>query len=387
MRMRMLPFEYGIRNLLRRPVRSLLTTLALTLVTTLIYCTIGFLQGLTKMLEVSANPDTAIVFSINMGDNLEYSSIPMSTSGLIQGSVEGVSKTHGVADISPELFLGTQMTLPDGSDAFGLLRGVTQEVFQVRRSVQIVQGDWIQPGEILIGRLAAVKLGIDPEQISVGSQLEFEGQVWRIAGVLESGGGVFDSEIWCRLTDLQQATRRDDLSLVAVSCTGKSGFAALNLFCKRRYDLEIQSMAEVEYFETLNKDYGPIRKLGWLMVSLITISGLFAGINTMYGAVVGRTRELAMLQTIGFGRKSIVFSLMQEGTLLGMAGAVLGFLFCRQFVHGVSIKFTMGAFGLQLDAWTVATGCLSGMIVGAVGALAPAVQALRKEITLGLKQD
>ncbi|MBA61923.1 MAG: ABC transporter substrate-binding protein [Planctomycetaceae bacterium] len=387
MRLRMLPFEYGIRNLLRRPMRSLLTMIALTLVTTLIYCTIGFLQGLTRMLAVSANPNTAIVFSINMGDNLEYSSIAMSTAGLIQGSVDGISRTHGVTDISPELFLGTQMTIADQSDSFGLLRGVTQQVFQVRHGVQIVEGNWIKPGEILVGRLTAVKLGIDPEQLSLGNELEFEGQQWRIAGIIDSGGGVFDSEIWCRLTDLQQATRRDDLSLVAVSCSNQSGFSAINLFCKRRYDLEIQSMAEQDYFQSLNKDYGPIRKLGWLMVALITASGLFAGLNTMYGAVIGRTREIAMLRTIGFGNKSITSSLIQEGILLGMAGAVLGFLLCRQFVHGVSVRFTMGAFGLVLDGWTVACGCLTGMIVGAFGAFAPTLQALRKDITSGLKHD
>lgn len=383
----MLPFEYGIRNLLRRPMRSLLTMLALTLVTSLIFCTIGFLQGLTRMLAVSANPSTAIVFSINMGDNLEYSSISMSTSGLIEGNVDGISRTYGVADISPELFLGTQMTGADGADVFGLLRGVTKEVFQVRRSVQIVEGDWIQPGEILVGRLAAVKLGIDESLIGVGKQLNFEGQKWKIAGILESGGGIFDSEIWCRLTDLQQATRREDLSLVAVSCKSKSDFATVNLFCKRRYDLEIQSMPEQDYFDSLNRDYGPIRKLGWLMVALITISGLFAGVNTMYGAVIGRTREIAMLRTLGFGNKSITASLIQEGMLLGMVGAVLGFIFCRQFVHGVSVKFTMGAFGLELDAWTVACGCLSGVMVGACGAYAPTIQALRKDITLGLKHD
>ena len=105
----------------------------------------------------------------------------------------------------------------------------------------------------------------------------------------------------------------------------------------------------------------------------------------MYGAVVGRTRELAMLQTIGYGRKAILSSLIQEGALLGMAGSVLGFLICREFVHGVSVKFTMGAFGLQLDQWAVISGCLSGILVGAIGAFAPAIQSLRKDITTGLK--
>ena len=70
MNLRVLPWEYGIRNLLRRPTRSLLTLGALAIVSILILVTVGFIQGLTKTLDVSGGKQTAIVFSINMGENL-----------------------------------------------------------------------------------------------------------------------------------------------------------------------------------------------------------------------------------------------------------------------------------------------------------------------------
>ena len=52
--------------------------------------------------------------------------------------------------------------------------------------------------------------------------------------------------------------------------------------------------------------------LAWLVVLLVAGAGVFAGLNTMYGSVVGRIRELATLQTIGYVRRAVLISLIQE---------------------------------------------------------------------------
>ena len=45
-RFRLLPWEYGVRNLFRRPGRSALTLAGLTLVVLLIFVVVGFIRGL-----------------------------------------------------------------------------------------------------------------------------------------------------------------------------------------------------------------------------------------------------------------------------------------------------------------------------------------------------
>ena len=42
----------------------------------------------------------------------------------------------------------------------------------------------------------------------------------------------------------------------------------------------------------------------------------------MYGAVAGRIREIATLQAIGYRRRAILISLVQEGVLLSAAGSL-----------------------------------------------------------------
>jgi ABC-type lipoprotein release transport system permease subunit len=51
----------------------------------------------------------------------------------------------------------------------------------------------------------------------------------------------------------------------------------------------------------------------------------------------------------------------------------------------MAIRFTMGAFTLQLDQLALLVGCGAGLALGVVGAIPPAVRAFRLPITAALK--
>lgn len=383
---RLLPWEYGIRNLFRRPLRSGLTLLALTTVTLMVLVVVGFVRGLERSLAVSGDPRTVIVFSLGMGENLEYSSIPMGTTDLLAASTQGIQERYGRKYASPELYLGTKVRLSqDSPESLGLVRGLLPAALLVHRQVEIISGQWPQAGEVLVGRLAATKLGIAKQQLAVGSTLWFEGRSWRVCGTFSAGCGTFESELWCRLDDLQQTLKRQDLSLVAMTLGPTADFQDLNLFCKERIDLELQAIRQTDYFATLRKDYAPVRWLAWLVVSLIAGAGVFVGLNTMYGSVVGRIRELATLQTIGFSRRAAILSVVQEGTILAMTGALIASVIAYGLANGAAVRFTMGAFELQIDSLTLLIGNGIALCLGAGGALPPAMKIFRLSVVDGLK--
>ena len=382
---RLLPWEYAVRNLFRRPLRTSLTFACLTTVITLIFVVVGFIRGLEQSLAVSGDPQTALLISLGMGENIEYSSIPMRTSDLVPASVTGIKEYFGQRYVSPELYLGTQVTVDDKEPSMGLVRGVTTPVLLVRRKVEIEKGHWPKTDEVMIGRLVAAKLGVKDGQLAIGQTLTMEGRTWRISGVFSAGGSAFESEIWCRLDDLQQAMKRQDLSLVAVTLTPDADFAELEFICKERLDLELQAMRETEYYASLQRDFGPVRWLAWLVVFLVAGAGVFSGLNTMYGSVVGRISELSTLRTIGFVRRAIVISLIQEGVLLAAAASLTATFLALVFVNGVAVRFTMGAFTLHVDGTTVLIGCGVGLLLGLLGAVPPAIRALRIPIVDGLK--
>ena len=387
---RPLPWEYGVRNLFRRPLRTFLTFLGLSTVVLLVLVVVGFIRGLEKSLSVSGGTRTAIVYSLGMGENLEYSSIPMRTNDLVPSSIQGIKERYGVKYVSPELYLGTQLGVRENAqkeyqETLGLVRGVTPAACLVREKFQLDLGRWPEVGEIIIGKLAGTKIDATSDEISIGDTIQLENRDWKIVGVFSCGGAAFESEVWCRLDELQQAMKRQDLSIVALTLENGSNFSELDLFCKQRLDLELQAMPETEYYAGLQRDYEPIRWLAWLVVLLVAGAGVFAGLNTMYGSVVGRIAELSMLRTIGFARRAVIVSLIQEAVLLSLAASLSASFIALLLVNGSAVRFTMGAFQLQIDSTSILIGCGVGLLLGFLGAIPPAIRALKMPIVDGLR--
>jgi ABC-type antimicrobial peptide transport system permease subunit len=384
--LRLIPWEYGVRNLLRRPGRSALTLAALATVVLLVFVVVGFIRGLEATLAISGDPRVVLVHSQGTREAIEYSSIGASTPELLSASLNGLEERYGMKYVSGELYLGTMISGELSSEAtMGLVRGVTPGVLLVRGQTQILEGRWPGPGEVLVGRLAAAKLGWRTEDLAIGRKLSFEGRSWRVSGQFASRGSVFESELWCPLTDLQRAMLREDLSLVAVTLAPGARWGKVAEFCKEQQHLELEATPETTYYEGLNQHYRPVRWLAWLVVGLLGSAGVFAGLNTMHGAVVGRVRELATLQTVGFRRPAIALSLIQEGVLLAAAGSLLAAILALALVHGAAVRFTMGAFALRIDSLAMLAGCGTGLLLGLLGSLPPALHAMRLPIAEGLK--
>jgi putative ABC transport system permease protein len=384
--MRLLPWDYGVRNLFRRPARSVLTLLGLTLVVLLVFVVAGFVRGLDASLDVSGDPRVGIVHSLGASENIENSSIAGRTPAILAASLAGIQQRYGAAYVSPEIYLGTRVATADDADpTLGLVRGVTPAAALVRWRVQITEGHWPGPGEVLVGRLAATKLGREPHALGVGRSLQFEGRQWIVSGAFAASGSALESELWCPLGDLQQAMKRQDLSLAAVTLGPGADFAALDEFCKERLDLELAVTRESDYYASLRRHYTEVRVLAWSVMALVAGAGVFVGLNTMFGAVAGRVRELGTLQVVGFLRRAILLSLVQESVLLAAAATLLAAAIALPLVHGLAVRFTMGAFPLRIDGMALLVGCTVGLGLGLLGALPPALRALRLEIVEALK--
>ena len=163
--------------------------------------------------------------------------------------------------------------------------------------------------------------------------------------------------------------------------------AEVSLFCKERTDLELRSIRETEYYEQLQKHYQPVRVLGWTVVLLVSSAGVFAGLNMMYGAVAGRVREIATLQAIGYRRRAILLSLIQEGILLAAAASLIASLFALLMINGTAVRFTMGALTLRIDSVAILIGGGVGILLGVLGAIPPALKALRAPVVISLKAN
>ena len=71
---------------------------------------------------------------------------------------------------------------------------------------------------------------------------------------------------------------------------------------------------------------------------------------------------------------------MKRTTLLLWGCGLLAGLLAWLLFDGITMRFSMGAFRLTVDASALSHGLLAGLLVGLIGAIPPAIHCLRLPI-------
>lgn len=387
--MRQLPFQYALRNLGRSRIRLAASLIGSSLVVLLALAAGGFVRGMQLTLTQDAGlHENIMILSTGSEEGVERSQIDASVDGIAAASIAGLKQRGGIIYASPEIHAALPVRTETGAqERQAVMRGVRPIALLVHPQVEIVEGRPPTGGndELMVGALAATRLGLPEERLAVGSTLHFDDRDWTIVGRFSAPSTVMNAEIWLPLTDLQIATNREaTLSCVIVTLEAAS-FADVDLFAKSRLDLEITAIRESDYYASIAAFYGPIRAMVIVTAILIASGGVLGGLNTMYAAFAARVREVGMLQAIGFNRLAIVTNLAEESVFAAACGALIGAIIGVLLLDGLAVRFSMGAFALTIDAPVLLLGMLGGLLVGFVGAIPPAIRCLRLPITQALK--
>ncbi len=383
----MLPFSYATRNLLRDPVRLIQKVLGAALVVFLVYAAGSFNEGMKSVLMASGSPRNVILLGAGSEESVERSEVSIQSETLATAGIVGIEERLGVPAVSGEVHYMAPLAVVGHGEEQALLRGVTPAAFEVHREVRILEGAYPSPGEILVGRLAHHSLGVSEEVLAPGGQVEFEGQTFTVSGVFEAPGTVMESEVWFDRNDLMAAIQRDALSCVIVRMKSDEGYKDADLFARQRLDLELVALRESDYYAQLAGFYGPLRGMTWLTAGLIGAGAVFGGLNMLYAAFASRIRELATLQAVGFRRRAILFSLIQESLLATLLGTLLASFLAVTFLEGITVPFSIGTFRLLMPLPVLGLGLLVGLALGTLGALPPAARCLGAPLPIALRSS
>lgn len=388
---RLLPLDYPIRNLSRRRLRTLLTGVSSALVAALFVATSAFVRGLDRTFAGAAQQDTAILLSSVSERDVIRSTVVAGLPEIVAASVPNVRVIVGEPAISSEIHMGTNLRLGDATapgevahQAF--VRGVTERAFLVHSNVTLVEGRPAVSGEVIVGALVAKQLGVPEDALAIGRRVRFEGGTFTIVGRFTAPGSTTEAEIWAPLAELRGLVKRDDSSVVFVRMESPARFVELELFTRRRLDLELTMIPSSTYYRELSDYFAPIRAMAWAMSALILAGALFGGANTLNAAVQDRLRELAALRAVGYSGLALVRSLAQESLVVAASGALVGLALARLFVAGSSVRIAMSAFALEVDAVAILVGFAGALLVGVIGTAPAATRVLRMPIAAALKE-
>jgi ABC-type lipoprotein release transport system permease subunit len=381
----MLPFHYAIRNLARDRSRMLQSMGGTALVVLLVMGAHAMNAGMTRSLNSTASEKTVLLLGAGSEESMQRSEVSEQAAGIAETSLSGVEEIMGERAVSPEIVHMAKLISQSGQEVRGLVRGVTPRALWVHPETVVLEGRFPGPGELLAGRLAWRRLGLNPEDLQIGALLTFDDASLRVSGILAAPGTVFESEIWMPLQDLRTLAQRDTVSTVAIRLKVDADPVDVELFTRQRLDLELSAVSEASYYARLASFYAPVRTMTWTTALLIAAAAVFGGLNTLYAAFAARVRETATLQAIGFGRGSILISLLQESLLIAMTGTLLGALTARILLVDRILPFGAGVVELDLQPSTLFVGLAAGLLLGIIGTLPPAFRCLAPPLPQALR--
>lgn len=352
-----------IANLFHRPLRSLISVTAVALEVIMILSIVGIFMGMLNDQKQRTNgigadlmflPSNASVFNGASGI-----AIPVKDE-------EALLKLPHVTVASPAI----QKISTNGS--VEILYGIDYKTFDQLKPFAFVAGGPFQgPNDAIIDTVLA-----DSKKYRIGDPIKILDHEFRISGIVEPGKG---GRKLIPLETMQElAGAPDKASLFYIKCDSpENAELVMNEIHETRGFGNNTVMTIDSWLNQMTPDKIPGFNLALQVIQgIAVVVGFLVIFQSMYTAVLERTREIGILKSLGSSKPQIVSVVLRETALMAVAGVVLGiagtYLVRTILLHSTTMKFEItGQWLLQ--------GALIAFVGAIVGAIYPAWMAARKD--------
>jgi putative ABC transport system permease protein len=356
-------------NLRGRPVRTLLSVLAIGVEVTMILTLVGISYGtLDETARRARGIGADIVVRPPASSIISLSSAPMSEK-LVPFLIKQPHVTFATGTMGQPL------------GGFDVLTGI--DIAQFKRlsgGFRFVRGGPFQrDDDVIVDEYYARERRLD-----VGSTITLANHTWRVSGVFESGKL---SHICARLNVLQDLTAN----------SGKLSQIYLKVDDPARAQLVVDELRSkmpgyfiftMEEFTSLLtiSSVGLLRDFIGVVIGTAVIVGFIAVTMAMYTAVLERTREIGILKALGASSICIVNLLFRETLVIAIIGNILGIM----MTYGTKwlMMYAVPASLTQETVyrwWPIAAGI---SVIGALlGAILPAWKAVKQDVIQSLAYE
>ncbi len=356
----------ALRNLARRPARSLLTICGVA-------CAVGSFITLVGM---SRGMDNAVTSAFDeRGTHLtvmQRGAVDYFNSALPETLAATLRALPGVAEISGEM----GAFAPIDGDSHVLLAGWQEGGFLWPR-IPLREGRLPRPGEaraVVVGEGVVEALGR-----RVGDTITLYNEPFRIVGITGFGSVVNRGLVISRLADMQEVTFRAGLVTAFHLRVTAPGDAPAETRLRQAIVAAAPNVVVVANPDVTRND----RMIGMfgavsLAISVIALfMGMIAIVNTLLMAVQERTREIGILAAIGWSRRMILSLIMIEGLILAAIGAGLGIGLGLIAARALVLVPSLGPYlEIRITAGLMVPAMFAAVGLGLLGSLYPAYRAV-----------
>ncbi len=358
-----------LENLRHRPVRTLLSAIAIGVQVTMVLTLVGLSRGLLQDqirrsrgigADIIVRAPSSAVLSLGVGfseDHIAYLEkqphVVLATGALVQGTGFLTSVTG--------------LDLPEFEKMSGPFHFLAGRMCQ-------------KPDEVIVDEYYARQ-----HNLRAGDRIVILNQPWRVSGVFEQGKL---ARVIIPLKILQHLTgNAGKVMVIYVKLDDPANTQQVIDYLKTHGlgDYKIDSMEELTSEYSVN-NVPMVRQFIGVVIALGLIVGFLVVFLSMYTAVLERTREIGVLKALGASPALILNILLRETTVLALLGSIAGILFTFGTRWLIMTYATGGLIqDIVPDWWPIATGLA---LVGALlGAAWPGMKAARQDAIEALSYE
>jgi putative ABC transport system permease protein len=389
-------FLLAFNNLKRRKLRSWLTMIGIFIGIAAVVALISLGQGMQNAIEEQfeqLGSDKIIIQPKGMGP-------PGSAAGssliLTSKDLKVVENVRGVEWVSGYLVKQGQAKFKDEM-GIGFATGITSDDFErliELSGLEVTDGRMLRDGDkykVVVGYAHGSGDAWD-RKIRVGETISIEDVEFKVVGILSKVGNPIDDGLLYvpkeTLKELLGVEDEESQILVKVA----SGFDPADVadtierkLRKSRGEKEEQQTFDVqtseELLESFQNIFGVIQAV---LVGIAAISLIVGGIgimNTMYTAVIERTKEIGTMKAVGARNSDVLLVFLFESGLLGLVGGAIGIAIGYGLGKSAEYAATMALGTDLLQAsfpWYLILGALAfSFVIGTMSGILPALQAAK----------
>ena len=385
--------KYTLLNIKKRKLRSGLTILSILIGVTAIYALVSFgvgLQNYVNVIAEQAGTDKLFLQARGIGAPGTDKNFRVS-----KEDIDFVEKINGVKEISG-IYVSTVQVKSDRQIKFVFVTGIEPEkakLIEEAFTVGIEKGRQLKKGDldkVALGHNYQIDNKIFRKPVSLNDKIEINGRKFEVVGFFEEvGNPQDDSNVYMSYEGFESMFPDDkDLfgwaMIKANQNTEPSTLADRIQERLRKHKNQEKGKEDffVQTFEDALETFNSVIKvLNGILVLIALVSVIVAGVNTantMYTAVVERTKEIGVMKAIGARNSDILYVFVIESGLVGAIGGIMGVFF------GFLISSAGGLFASQagfsflkpsFPLWLTIGSIMFAFVVGAVSGLMPAIRA------------
>ena len=352
-------------NLVHRPVRSIISVLAVAIEVIMILSIVGIFMG---MLNDSKERENGIGADLTLRPPNSSFMVGVSGAPMPIKFIQALRPLPHIAIVSP---VNSKFVT---AGKIEVIDGIDYDSFNALKPFVYLSGGPLKgPNDVIVDDVFAAS----GNGYHVGDTIKILDHDFQISGIVEHGKGarkLIPLDTMDRITDAEGKA-----SLFYIKTDSPANDNAVMEEIHRTRGLENYPVETVDaWLQEMTPDKLPGFNIALDVVRFIAVVvGFLAIFQSMYTAVLERTREIGILKSMGASKLAIVDVILRETATMAAAGVVLGI--AGTFAIKIVLAHVFPTQHFEVTALWIAKGAGIAFLGALFGALYPAWMASRKD--------